>query len=72
MIIVVSPEAAPGDIDHIVARIEESGRQAHLSIGTERTIIGVIGADSPELLAYRGPGPASTPLQLTLRSRPFQ
>jgi len=29
-------------------------------------------ADSPELLAYRGPGPASTPLQLTLRSRPFQ
>ena len=50
MIIVVSPEATPGDIDHIVARIEEAGRQAHLSIGTERTIIGVIGADSPELL----------------------
>jgi 3-deoxy-7-phosphoheptulonate synthase len=50
MIIVVSPEAAPGDIDHIVARIEESGRQAHLSVGAERTIIGVIGSDSPELL----------------------
>ncbi len=50
MIIVVSPEAAPGDIDHIVARIEESGRQAHLSVGAERTIIGVVGSDSPELL----------------------
>lgn len=50
MIIVVSPDAAPGDIDHIVARIEEGGRKAHLSIGTERTIIGVIGPDSPDLL----------------------
>ncbi len=49
MIIVVSPEATQDDIDHIVARIEESGRTAHLSAGTERTIIGVIGPDAPEL-----------------------
>ena len=49
MIIVVSPEASPEEIDHIVARIEETGRQAHLSVGTERTIIGVIGPDAPEL-----------------------
>lgn len=49
MIIVVSPEAKPEDIDTIVARIEESGRQAHISVGTERSIIGVIGPDAPEL-----------------------
>ncbi len=49
MIIVVSPEASPEDIDHIVARVEETGRQAHLSVGTERSIIGVIGPDIPGL-----------------------
>ena len=49
MIIVVSPEATPADLDLIVARIEESGRKAHLSVGTERSIIGVIGPDAPEL-----------------------
>ncbi|MCO6438524.1 MAG: 3-deoxy-7-phosphoheptulonate synthase [Phycisphaerae bacterium] len=49
MIIVVSPEATPDDIDVIVARIEETGRQAHLSVGTERAIIGVIGPDDPAL-----------------------
>lgn len=49
MIIVVSPDASADDLDRIVARIEESGRQAHLSVGTERSIIGVIGPDSPEL-----------------------
>ncbi|MEX2081159.1 MAG: 3-deoxy-7-phosphoheptulonate synthase [Dehalococcoidia bacterium] len=49
MIIVVSPEATQADIDHIIARIEESGRTAHISTGTERSIIGVIGPDAPEL-----------------------
>ena len=49
MIIVVSPEATASDIQAIVARIEETGRQAHLSVGTERSIIGVIGPDAPEL-----------------------
>lgn len=49
MIIVVSPEATPDDIDLIVARVEETGRQAHLSVGTERSIIGVIGPDDLSL-----------------------
>jgi len=49
VIIVVSREATPADLDHIIARVEETGRQAHLSAGTERTIIGVIGPDAPEL-----------------------
>ncbi|MGK2964676.1 MAG: 3-deoxy-7-phosphoheptulonate synthase [Tepidiformaceae bacterium] len=49
MIIVVSPEASEADLQHIIDRIEESGRSAHLSRGTERTIIGVIGTDDPGL-----------------------
>jgi 3-deoxy-7-phosphoheptulonate synthase len=49
VIIVVSPEATPEDLKNIVARIEETGRQAHLSVGTERSIIGVIGSDASEL-----------------------
>jgi 3-deoxy-7-phosphoheptulonate synthase len=49
MIIVVSPEATREDVDRIIARIEETGRKAHLSVGTERAIIGVIGPDAPEL-----------------------
>lgn len=49
MIIVVSPEATPEDLNHIVARVEETGHQAHLSVGTERSIVGVIGHDDPSL-----------------------
>jgi len=49
VIIVVSPEATPDDLDVIIKRIEETGRQAHLSVGQERTIIGVIGTDEPGL-----------------------
>jgi 3-deoxy-7-phosphoheptulonate synthase len=49
VIIVVSPNATPDDLDVIIKRIEESGRQAHLSVGQERTIVGVIGSDEPGL-----------------------
>ncbi len=49
MIIVLTPGASRDVIDHVVARVEEAGRRAHLSEGTERTIIGVIGPDLPEL-----------------------
>lgn len=49
MIIVVTPDARPEDIDHIAARVTEAGRTPHISTGTERTIIGVIGQDLPEL-----------------------
>lgn len=49
MILVLAPATTPADIDHIVARVEESGQQVHLSAGVERTIIGVIGPDDPEL-----------------------
>ena len=49
MIIVLSPEATQDQIDHIVVRIKESGHEAHLSTGTERRIVGVIGPDVLEL-----------------------
>ncbi len=43
MIIVVTPGASPEEIARIVGRVEESNHQAHVSVGTERTVIGVIG-----------------------------
>jgi 3-deoxy-7-phosphoheptulonate synthase len=49
LIIVLNPEPTPDDIQRIVDRIEEADHQAHLSVGSERTIIGVIGPDLPEL-----------------------
>jgi 3-deoxy-7-phosphoheptulonate synthase len=50
VIIVVSPEADASAVQAIVARVEETGRHAHVSVGTERTIIGVIGPDdAPEM-----------------------
>ena len=49
MIIVLAANTTEADIRHIVDRIEESGRSAHLSRGTERTIIGVIGQDEPAM-----------------------
>ncbi|MFN0149041.1 MAG: 3-deoxy-7-phosphoheptulonate synthase [Dehalococcoidia bacterium] len=49
MIIVLSPGSTPAEIQHVIDRVEETGHSAHLSQGTERTIIGVIGPDLPEL-----------------------
>ena len=49
MIIVLAESANEADIRHVVDRIEESGRSAHLSRGVERTIIGVIGPDDPAM-----------------------
>jgi len=43
MIVVMKMGASKAQIDAIVARIRALGCQAHLSEGTERTIIGVIG-----------------------------
>jgi 3-deoxy-7-phosphoheptulonate synthase len=46
MIIVLKPGATDEQVDHVVQRIESLGLQAHLSRGTYRTIIGVIGDES--------------------------
>jgi 3-deoxy-7-phosphoheptulonate synthase len=46
MIIVVRPDATAEEVDHIIQRIKDLGLQAHVSRGTERTIIGAIGDEA--------------------------
>jgi len=46
MIIVVKPDATAEQIDHIIKKIKDHGLQAHVSKGTERTIIGAIGDEA--------------------------
>ncbi|RMG05615.1 MAG: 3-deoxy-7-phosphoheptulonate synthase [Nitrospirae bacterium] len=45
-IIVLKPGATDSDIQHIVDKLHKKGLEAHISKGTERTIIGVIGDTS--------------------------
>jgi 3-deoxy-7-phosphoheptulonate synthase len=45
-IIVLSRDAAEDDLRHVVKKLESWGLKAHISTGTERTIIGVIGDTS--------------------------
>jgi len=45
MIIVLRPDATGQQIDHIVEKVKKLGLIPHLSQGTERTIIGVIGPE---------------------------
>ncbi len=46
MIIVMKPQAKKQDVDHIIQIIEAKGLTAHLSVGSEVTIIGVVGDKS--------------------------
>lgn len=45
MIIVLRPDAKKEDIDHILDRAQKLGLTPHISKGTERTIIGLIGPE---------------------------
>jgi len=45
MIIVLRPEATEAQVNHIIDKIKALGLTAHLSKGSERTIIGVIGPE---------------------------
>ncbi|MBI5872948.1 MAG: 3-deoxy-7-phosphoheptulonate synthase [Candidatus Omnitrophica bacterium] len=45
MIIVLRPDATEADINHIVDRAQKLGLKPHISKGTERTIIGLIGPE---------------------------
>jgi 3-deoxy-7-phosphoheptulonate synthase len=47
MIIVMKHNASPVDIRNVVTQVETFGYRVHLSQGTERTIIGVVGDDRP-------------------------
>ncbi len=45
MIIVLRPDATEQQINHIIDRVQKLGLKPHVSKGTERTIIGVIGPE---------------------------
>jgi len=45
VIVVMKKEATPGDVDHMVKRIEALGLKAHVIVGTERTVIAAVGDD---------------------------
>jgi len=46
MIIVLRPDATDMQVDHIVKKLKSLGLQAHISKGTERTVIGAIGDET--------------------------
>ena len=46
MIIILKESANDEQVDHVVTRIEQAGLQAHLSKGTYRTVVGVIGDET--------------------------
>lgn len=45
MIIVLRPDATKEDVNYVVARAQKLGLKPHISQGTERTIIGLIGPE---------------------------
>ncbi len=45
MIIVLRPDATDDQVNHIIDRVQKLGLKPHVSKGTERTIIGVIGPE---------------------------
>ena len=45
MIIVLKPDATQEQVDHILDKVQKIGLTPHISKGTERTIIGVIGPE---------------------------
>ena len=46
MIIVLRPDATAEQLQHLVEVIQDAGLKAHISAGTERTIVGAIGDES--------------------------
>ncbi|RED63903.1 3-deoxy-7-phosphoheptulonate synthase [Cohnella lupini] len=52
MIVITSPHIAEERITEIVNHIEQSGVQAHVSRGTDRTVIGIIGKAEPTLAEH--------------------
>ncbi len=43
LIIVMSPDAGPGDLDRVLGRLKEAGAEVHVSVGQRRTVIGAVG-----------------------------
>ena len=43
MIIVMRKGATPGEVQHVIDRVEEMGLKSHPIVGTERTVVAAIG-----------------------------
>lgn len=74
MMIIMRTDASPEQIAHVVERVENLGLRAHLSTGTERTVIGAIGdgrpVDRDQFLLLAGVDrvvPITRPFKLTSR-----
>lgn len=52
MIVITSPHTSEERIAEIVRHIEQGGVQAHVSRGTDRTVIGIIGKADPQLAEH--------------------
>jgi len=74
MMIIMRASATPADVDNVVARVKSFSLDAHLSTGSERTVIGVVGDGRPieKSMFIRLPGvdsivPISKPYKLASR-----
>ena len=74
MIVVMNSRCSEADIQGVLDRVRELGFNGHLSLGVERTVIGVVGQTYPELRDMLGrlPGveevvPISRPYKLASR-----
>ena len=45
MIVVMKPGSTQGQVDHVVQLVIEMGLKEHVIVGTERTVVAVIGND---------------------------
>ena len=45
MIVVMKPGSTSQQVDHVVNRVKEMGLKEHVIVGTERTVVAVIGND---------------------------
>lgn len=74
MMIIMRTSATPAEVDNVVARVKSFKLDAHLSTGSERTVIGVVGDGRPieKSMFVRLPGvdsivPISKPYKLASR-----
>lgn len=70
MIVIMKPGSSDQEISEVIKRIETAGLKGHLSQGTERTIIGVLGQTFPELQDMLGRSPGVE--EVVLISKPYK
>src|SRR5438045_8730409 len=45
MIVVMKPGSSPSQVEHVIKLVREMGLKDHVIVGTERTVVAVIGND---------------------------